>query len=653
MTGQLGRNEIGLLALVVIASIGAHLYWMPAWLSAGLLGLLALRFLYAIGSPAPVPLGVRIAAMAGILALLFVTVGAPVGREGGSALLICLLVLKLVETHSRRDARILVAVAFFATMITFLFSQQILATGYALVVAAVLFGGLHGLTPNHGAPARGLRDAIRRAMPLAGRLALAAVPLTLLTFVFFPRLGSPLWGGPWDNRVGKTGLSDRMQPGAMSGMWNDDTPVFRVTFDGPLPPPAQRYWRGPVLWDFDGSTWSGADRFIYEPMEALEHVPASERQYDVLMEATEQRWLFPLDMPLPSNGAYARLLVDGQMVLRRPLIQPRQYRFRSAGQYRLQARLAAAHRAVALRLPRNSNPQARALGESLRATHGGDASAISNDILAMIRKDFEYTLEPPPLMLDRPVDDFLFQTRSGYCEHFSSAYVFLMRSAGIPARVVTGYLGGIYNPTGGYLLVRNSDAHAWAEYWTPDHGWVRVDPTGAVAPERINQGTVDAALPNAVRWYEEGLLGDIGLRLDWISASWRRLVVEFNADRQRDMLQPLGVDELDWRGLGMMLAITGGIALALGAWWSLRGQRRRRRDHLAEAWNRFRQRLARAGLASSEDEGPEHLRHRALARWPGRSAELDPLFLGYIRQRYGFADPAAEADLIQRLKRWR
>lgn len=653
MTGQLGRNEIGLLALVVIASIAAHLYWLPGALSAGLVGLLVLRLGFALGAPGPVPLPIRIVAMAGILALLFMTVGAPVGREGGSALLICLLVLKLVETHSRRDARILVAVAFFATMITFLFSQQMLATGYALLVAAVLFGGLHGLTPGHGAPARGLADAIRRAMPLAGRLALAAVPLTLLTFVFFPRLSAPLWGGPWDNRVGKTGLSDRMQPGAMAGMWSDNTPVFRVTFEGPLPSPAQRYWRGPVLWDFDGSTWSGADRFIYETLESFDHDPATERRYEVLMEATEQRWLFPLDMPLPANGVYARLLVDGQMVLRRPLIQPRQYRFRSATGYRLQEILASSHRAVALRLPRNSNPRARALGESLRATHGDDPVAITNEIFAMIRKDFEYTLEPPPLMLDRPVDDFLFQTRAGYCEHFSSAYVFLMRAAGIPARVVTGYLGGVYNPNGDYLLVRNSDAHAWAEYWAPGQGWVRVDPTGAVAPERINQGTVGAALPNAVRWYEEGLLGDIGLRLDWISASWRRLVVEFNADRQRDMLQPIGVDELDWRGLGALLAVTGGIALAIGAWWSLRGRRRRRRDRLADAWGLFRKRLARRGLDLHDAEGPEHLRQRARARMPDRAAELDALFLGYIRQRYGHADPAAEIELIRRLRRWR
>jgi len=653
MNEALDRNEIGLLALAMIVMVLAHLHWLPLPLSGAFLLLLGTRFLYALWRPAGVPLLLRIAAIIGLLAMLLVTVGAPFGREGGSALLICLVALKMVETRTRRDARILLAVAFFTTMISFLFSQQMLATAYALVVAALLFGGLHGLTPSFGHHAPGIAAAVRRALPLATRLALAAIPLTVLTFMFFPRLSSPLWGGPWDNRVGKTGLSDRMQPGAMAGLWNDNTPVFRVTFDGPMPPPPLRYWRGPVLWDFDGSTWFGAERFVYETMPELDHDKASVIRYNVMMEATEQRWLFPLDMPVRTPTDNFRILADGQILLRRPLIEPKQYRFDSAFSYRLEPELSGPHRAVALRLPRNSNPKARALGESLRDRFGGDPEAITNEILGMIRKDFVYTLEPPPLRMDAPVDDFFFTTREGYCEHFSSAYVFLMRSAGIPARVVTGYMGGIYNPNGGYMLVRNSDAHAWAEYWAPYQGWVRLDPTGAVAPERISQGTVDAALPNAVNWYEQGLLGDLGLRIDWISASWRRLVIEFNADRQRDMLRPFGIDELDWPGLGIALTVFGALALAFGAWWSMRLRAMHAKDPLARAWSRFVRRLAKAGLDVAPDDGPEHLRDRATARWPDDKPALAALFDGWIGLRYGHADATLQDDLVRALNRWR
>ncbi|MBK8285427.1 MAG: transglutaminase domain-containing protein [Ahniella sp.] len=309
---------------------------------------------------------------------------------------------------------------------------------------------------------------------------------------------------------------------------------------------------------------------------------------------------------------------------------------------------------LALRLPRNnSNPKARALGEALATRNGNDAAAITQEFLSMIRQDFTYTLEPPPLMMDRPIDDFLFQTKSGYCEHFSSAYVFIMRSAGIPARVVTGYLGGVYNSSGDYLLVRNSDAHAWAEYWAPEEGWVRVDPTGAVAPERINQGTVDGALPEAIRWYEQGWLGDLGMRMDWVSSRWRQLVIEFDANRQRRLLEPLGLGDLGTSGLTLALAVLGAAGLALGVWWSMRHRNSRRPDHLGRAWVRFRHRLGRNGLTIEDHLGPEHLRLRAKAKWPERAVELEPLFAGYIAHRYGHGEPATLPALINALKRYR
>ncbi|MBK8285428.1 MAG: DUF3488 domain-containing protein [Ahniella sp.] len=322
MTNSLTRNEIGLLALALILMVVAHWHWLPVPLSIVFIGMLVIRLAWATWMPGPVPLLLRGGISFGILALLVWEVGIPIGREGGSALLICLLALKLLETRTRRDARLLLAASFFTTMVTFLFSQQMIATVYALFVGAVLFAALHGVTPGFGAGASGLSAAVRRAMPLAGRLAIAAIPLTLLTFTLFPRLASPLWGAPWDARTGKTGLSDRMEPGAMSGLWNDDTPVMRAMFRGQLPSPQQRYWRGPVLWDFDGSAWHGANRMAYEDGFSLEYDETSVLAYDVMMEPTEQQWLFPLDLPVRASGIDLRQISDGQTLARRPVIEP-------------------------------------------------------------------------------------------------------------------------------------------------------------------------------------------------------------------------------------------------------------------------------------------------------------------------------------------
>ncbi len=654
MTKSLTRNEIGLLALALILMVVAHWHWLPISLSASFIAMLVVRLFWATWMPGPVPMLLRAGISLAVLALLVSEVGMPIGREGGSALLICLLALKLLETQSRRDARLLLAASFFTTMVTFLFSQQIIATVYALFVGAVLFAAMHGVTPGFGKGTPGLGAAIRQALPLSGRLAIAAVPLTLMAFAFFPRLSSPLWGAPWDARTGKTGISDRMEPGAMSGLWNDDTPVMRAVFEGPLPTPQQRYWRGPVLWDFDGTAWLGANRMAYEEGLNLEYDEPSVLKYSVMMEPTEQQWLFPLDLPVRASGIDLRQISDGQTLARRPVIEPKLISFSSATRYRFSAELPPLHRMLALRLPRNnSNPRARAYGEELKARHGANAVAITDEILSMIRRDFTYTLEPPPLMMDRPIDDFLFQTKEGYCEHFSSAYVYVMRAAGIPARVVTGYLGGVYNSSGDYLLVRNSDAHAWAEYWAPGEGWVRVDPTGAVAPERINQGTVDAALPDAIRWYEQGWLGDLGMRMDWVSSRWRQLIIEYDANRQRRMLEPMGFNPLSTSGLTIALGVLGAAALALGVWWSMLNRNRQRPDKLGRAWKRFLKRLERHGLAIEGNEGPNHLCLRAKSKWPQRAAELETLFAGYIALRYGHGKPDSLPALVNALKRYR
>ncbi|AVP98077.1 DUF3488 domain-containing protein [Ahniella affigens] len=648
MNETIHRRDILYLTWTMLLVVLAHVHWLPFVLTGTFLGLLALKLAWTQWTDRPVPLSVRLGMMLLVLALLVWSVGSPVGREGGSALLICLQAMKLLETRNRRDARILIGVAFFTSMIAFLFSQQILPTIYALMVIAVLFGCLYALTPNYLTQHESLADALKRTLPNAGKLALAAIPLAGVCFLFFPRLSAPLWGTPWDARGGKTGISDRMRPGMISALWNDDTPVFRARFDGPVPPAPMRYWRGPVFWMFDGTTWAGASRFAYERGVKLSFNDQQTIRYELQMEPTEQTWMFPLDIPFDSDATDLRWFSDGQVVSRRPVIEPRRVQFTSALQYEFESELSASHRQSALGLPWRGNPKSKALAASWRDKHGQDGMAIANEALAFINASFEYTLEPPPLRGDS-IDDFLFNTQKGFCEHFSSSFVFLMRAAGVPARVVTGYLGGVYNETGGYLLVRNSDAHAWAEIWLAGRGWVRIDPTGAVAPDRINRGSVGAAFPESQSWFKRGWLGNLAMQSDWIAARWRDLVIEFNADRQSRLLEPFGLEKIGRREMALGLIALGTLALALGAWWSMRQYRRRaERDRLALAYQRFQARLGKRGLTIESSEGPTQTLARAAAKWPERSEELSALIHSYIACQYGHQQ---DADVRRRLIR--
>ncbi len=338
----------------------------------------------------------------------------------------------------------------------------------------------------------------------------------------------------WDATQGKTGISDKMRPGGISKLWNDDTPAFRVTFEGEAPPPEARYWRGPVMWNFDGAEWSGAEVYRRQAPAEVKYTEESVVRYEVLMEPTEQIWWFPLDFPLevPEDSHVSG---DGQVTTRRPIIGPRKAQFRSAWRFQLDLTPAGGQRWLGLRLPERANERARALALQWRAANPGNDQGVIDAALLLFNREFTYTLEPGELPPENGVDEFLFETKAGYCEFYASAFVFLMRAADIPARVVTGYQGGSYNTSGDYWVVRNSDAHAWSEVWLEGRGWVRVDPTAAVAPERISRGSLSAAMPAAANWYNSGWGMKWRDRLDLVARYWRQAVIEFDAMRQRNL----------------------------------------------------------------------------------------------------------------------
>jgi transglutaminase-like putative cysteine protease len=381
---------------------------------------------------------------------------------------------------------------------------------------------------------------------------------------------------------------------------------MRVRFDGEIPGPAERYFRGLVLWWFDGSTWLGPDALAsFNQAPVLEPLgPAVD--YEVVLEPTDQRWLFVLDAPAEAPAG-ASLTGDFQARRERPVNAVTSYRGRSHLAYRMQPALSPLQRRLGRQLP-EGNPRTRELAARWAAETGGDAREIARRALALFNAEFVYSLEPPMLARDA-VDDFLFETKIGYCEHFASAFAFAMRAADVPARVVIGYYGGFVNRAGNYLVLRRADAHAWTEIWIDGEGWVRIDPTAAVAPERIAD-SARAQFERLARAEASGWIARLLQGSDLFGYWWNRTLIEFSALRQRRMLESFGAPP-EPRVLVAMLVVAGAATLLLASWWLIQG--RRARDPVLAEWNRFRARLARAGLETRPTEGPLELTARAAA----------------------------------------
>ena len=636
---RLPDRPFDLVVLVALAAIAPHLLRLPAWFGLALVALALLRRVSRRRGAGILPAWQRVPLVGVLVAVVILHYGSILGREAGSALACGLLVLKLLETERVRDARAVTGFSAFVLMTALLFTQTLGFTILLCLVLVMLLAALNALEP---APLEPDAHPLRAGLRNGALLAALGLPLAAAAFLFIPRLGAPLWGAPGLDAFARTGLDDRMAPGSMTDLLVDDIPALRVRFDGPVPEAAARYFRAIVLWDFDGTTWtrdSAWRRASEEPVEAL----APALAYEVTLEPTDRPWLVALDVPLAAP-ADTRMASDRTLVGRLRVATPRQYQLSSTIRYRLADELESRDRRRALALPAGFNPRTRALAQEWRARHGDDG-AIVQAALGEFAGSFSYTLSPPLLGRDS-VDDFLFSTRAGYCEHYSSAFVFLMRAAGIPARVVTGYQGGWYNTLGDYLLVRNSDAHAWAEVWLEGRGWVRVDPTAAVSPARVERGGGGAA-GDVGAWAAGEWLRDLRNRLDVVNRLWTQTIVQFNALRQRSLLTPFGIDRAEQKDLVLALAISIALLLLAATAWVLRGGGRRRTDPLDAAWQSLRDKLANHGIASRDDEGPLALRHRALQSITGDATRrrVAELVDGYVALRYASPFPEPERAL--------
>ncbi|HEY5806391.1 MAG TPA: DUF3488 and transglutaminase-like domain-containing protein [Povalibacter sp.] len=579
-------------------------------------------------------IAVAMAAMLGVLA----TYRTLNGIEAGTACLVLMGAMKLLETRNQRDLTVLVFVAYFLLFAGFLYNQSLMRLPWMIVTAWLLTAILmriHQTTP------MAMRDALR----LTGKMVLQSLPLAIALFLFFPRLPGQFWAVP--ARGGAiTGINDEMSPGDVSELSLSSAIAFRVRFDGAMPPPSERYWRGIVLHDFDGRTWRRLQQFM--PVESIVGEGTGYR-YNLMLEPHNQQWIFGLDATTTWPRGRSQRTFDGQLLSRAPVSVLSSFPLESHTSYRTDGPLASTTRRLDLTTPER-NPRAKLLAQQIYAT-AGSPEAFTAAVLAKFRtEEYFYTLEPPRLAADS-VDDFLFNTRRGFCEHFASAFTFMARAAGIPARVVLGYQGGEYNAMGDYLLVRQSDAHAWSEIWIDNKGWVRVDPTAAVAPDRIERG-MEAALsedePVPGRLYRRfSMLAQIRAAWDAANTLWNDQVVAFGEQQQRSMLEALGIDDATWETLGTGLALSLAVFFAALTGWLAWQYRPRHRDPVTQTYFHLCRRLAKRNLARSGHEGPSDYLGRVAQSRPELASALEEIRALYVALRYG---PTPLPSQLSRLK---
>lgn len=621
----LDRGVLPWLFATAVATTLPHAEHQPVWL---LLVSLAIAtgsaWLHARGRPLPGRWWLLLLVVLGCSAVLteYRTI---LGRDAGVGMLVLFMAMKTLELKSRRDAFTIVLLGYFLLLTHYFYSQSI-PTGLWLLASCILvtatlvrLNGGSAVTPS-------------AALRLAGLMTAQALPFLLIFYVLFPRVSGPLWGLPKDAHSGQSGLPEQMSPGSIADLVLNSAIAFRVRFEGAPPPHQRLYWRGPVMEWFDGRTWSHRPAGTQA---AIVTARGSTVHYETTLEPHNQRWLLALDAPtsVPSG---AELTPTLSVIVREPVTQRLRLSFAAAPEfaYNLDESPSALERNR--NLPGGSNPRTRALVSQWLASDSRPGSIVAKALEFFRSESFAYTLRPP-LLGEQPVDEFLFSARRGFCEHYASAFVVLMRAAGIPARVVGGYQGGEMNPVDGYMVVRQSDAHAWAEVWLAGQGWVRVDPTSVVSPARVEEGIAQAIpagepLPALVQ-LDAAWLRAARFRWEALNNAWNQMVLGYNPERQRELLSRLGWPDADWRNLTALLAGISGVVLLAVAGWAL--YRRPRQDPAQRLWQKALARMRRAGLTTPPWESPLTLGRRVAAERPEVGVIAQDLAAAYCDIRYG------------------
>ncbi|MES2901101.1 MAG: DUF3488 and transglutaminase-like domain-containing protein [Pseudomonadota bacterium] len=633
-------------ALLVLAPHAAHLpFWVSALCTVTLVWRATVTFRGTRMPPSLLLVPMAFAAMGGI----YLTFSTVLGREAGVAMLVMLVAFKMLEMRARRDLFVVIFLCYFLLLTNFFYSQSI---GTALMMVASVLGLL---TAQISFQFTGAVPPLRTRIGMGLKILALAAPLALALFVFFPRIQGPLWGLPGDARSGSSGMSKSMSPGNISRLALSDEVAFRAKFDSFVPRPYQLYWRGLVLADFDGRTWTQAVRTSGERRPRLPVTLVDPGvSYAVTLEPHNERWVYALDLPAGApevSGNLSGISSEAEILTLNPISQRLRYSARSHLNYQLQQdELPDRERWVAL--PQGFNPRAMQEGLDLQRT-SDPAQRVAALLRRFARGGFTYTLEPPALGVNS-VDEFMYQTKRGFCEHYSSAFVFMMRAADVPARVVVGYQGGQMNPVDGYMTVRQLDAHAWAEVWIAQRGWVRVDPTAAVAPDRIQQQSTRAAPPQSfgmqtlgslIKLDENSWLAQLRFRISAINNSWNQWVLNYTPERQQGFLETLKSMFVNWRTAGAVVLLA--VLLAVARVLHLRSEK----DPVDALYSALCLQLGRLGIVRASDEGPSALAARvgAFDMAPERQAAIVRFLQLYSLHKYGPAAP--DPGLVPTLKK--
>ncbi|MCP5190531.1 MAG: DUF3488 domain-containing transglutaminase family protein [Pseudomonadales bacterium] len=648
---QVPRNALVWIIISLFTLVAPHAERLPLWVLAVYLFAAGWRIMVYQGRWSFPGRLVKTALIVASCSGIYLSYGSLLGLEPTVALLLTAFALKLIELHRRKDAYVLLFLGYFICITEFLFSQDLLVVLYSLFNVVLVTTALVALHRP------GEHQFNRKTIRLASILVLQSLPLMLVLFFLFPRIG-PLWTVPMKSHTAKTGVSDFMRPGDISRLGKSDEVAFRVQFDGDIPPQSSLYWRGLVFSRLEEGAWRSLRYY---------DIPASERRppavatrgeplrYQVIMAPTQQNWLYSL--------RYARAVTPGVMSSADYLLfspteveDERLYRVESWPDAVLDASLSDWRREIDLRLPAGENPRTLALAAQLRARAGDDAELVQAVLEMFSRQAFGYTLEPPLLPSQDQVDAFLFQSRLGFCEHFAAAFVTLMRAAGVPARVVAGYQGGEINPLNRTVIVHQFDAHAWAEVWLEGEGWVRVDPTAAVAPERIQWGLEQAmegegsflsdSPLSPLRYRGVAWLNTLRLRYDALTWRWQSWVVGFDREEQFRLLN-MAFDGISARKFMAVLLASGLLVLGPVAFTLLRKRHRHQLSETDRCYLRFCDRLAGAGVRREPGEPPLVFAARAARQLPALAHSIQRITGLYVQLAYAPEPPADSTALAE------
>jgi len=597
------RESVFAVCFCFLFSIAPHFVNLPIWVTIIVVIALGWRSLENLGYLKPVSkwLLIPLVLFGGIG--VFAEYWTIVGRDAGLALLTVMTSFKILESRSHRDLLILIFLCYFLIATHFLFSQSIFTASLMMLTLIVITATL--VTLNQ----RNTTVTIRERLLISSRLVALSIPLMLVLFVLVPRIPGPLWGITNEQRGGITGLSDQMSPGEISNLIRSNEVAFRVNFKGNVPEQSELYWRGPVMAEFNGRRWYQSRRKRLDRLNLRSNVPAT--RYTVTLEPNGEHWLLALDIPT-QLVKQSLITADYQLISTETINDLRRYTVESHLGYQIGFDEADDYLELTSQYPDDSNPKTQALGQQL-ASQYRNKEDIVNHVLRMFREqEYVYTLQPP-LLRKNAVDKFLFESRRGFCEHYSGGFALLMRAAGIPSRIVTGYQGGEFNQVGNYLIVRQSDAHAWTEVWFKDRGWVRVDPTAAVSPSRIEQGIDDALADETASFRIQNknpIFGNLLYNWDNLQHSWNDWVINYDKNKQRRFLQKLelGIDNAGDMVIALVILLT----TVSGGYW-LYGWYRERPTRPPEyeiQFGRFLRKMSRIGLTKQNAEDSRHFLQR-------------------------------------------